>query len=1122
GASVTLKFARTGAWQNVSSQWWQGASREEDATPIVIGPEGSAPFVADAWLAPGVSVTGRFIDALTGQPVAGVSFDGGTSGADGRFTTNFDGAGDVVLETYASPLYVASRTAVTLPAEGLADVEVALQRGYTISGTVTAANNGVPLSNVSVRVTSAADPWADSYSVSTGADGRSTVPAREPGRYKLEVDNWNGLYVSQWYDAATGFDDATVIDIVDAPVTGIDPRLSLGGIVTGRIVGADGQPLSGATVGVATAPESGVARLFSGFFALFAGGPTTSPILDIETTTDANGNFRLPPLEPGDYTLYVYTPELGTTWYNGKATRAEADVIHVGQGQTVPLAGDLQLPALSEGEIPRTPEQSLSDAFEIVAHPATQSVDEGSDVTLSALASGDPVPSVQWQRRDAGSNTWVDIDDATSTQVVLTASVSDDGAAYRAVFTQGDETLQTDAATLTVIAAPTAPVAPAAPTASDITTHGATLTWSAPADGGRPITGYELALYAKGGTTPLRTISLGAVTTTTLGLDAGTAYEVTVEAKNAIGVGAPSPRATLTTTAFTKPDAPTNVAATADSATSFTVTWNAVTPTDSAPLTGYRVTVTSGGAGVADITVPAGTTTATVPGLQPDTVYAVGVASVNAIGQTLGAVVDVRTKTLPPAATVPAAPAALRLTDAGPTSIQVAWDAPSSDGNSALTGYTVTVTHGDDAAIIVAVDAGVRAVAVPNLAPQTTYTVTVTATNGVGVSLPSAELQVATTAVPVSAPGVPREVTAAPTSATAVQVSWLAPLEDGGAAITGYDVAVTRDGQPVTAQVTVSGTSAVVSGLLPDTEYAVTVAARNSAGAGTPSPGVLVSTPAVVPPATVPTAPGAPRLVAATTDAISLTWDAPVSDGGSPITGYRVIVVGGTQEGVGLPVSGTSVTVEHLIPGTPYLFTVQAINAIGASAESEPSAIISTLVPGGGPEEPSTGGGDGGGSGGGAGGAGGGGGSGGGGSGGSAASTPPAEGDLTSANAGDLTLGSTRVAAGGRLTIAGLEPGASYGVWFFSTPVSAGTVTANTAGIVTVTVPTSLPAGAHRVVITDPTTGAIVGWAAVTVTGLPATGAAVPVGMLGAAAALLGLGSVLLFAVYRRESARTR
>lgn len=1106
GTSVTLKFSRNSSSQNVSSQWWQGASSLEAATPIVIGAEGSAPFVADVTLEPGVRVTGRFIDAVSGQPVAGVSFSGGTSASDGRFTAVFDRIGDTTLTTDADNRYVTSSTALEIPVEGLTDVEIPLQRGYTISGTVTAKNNGAPLSNVWVRVADADEQWSGGYSISTDSEGEFTVPALTPGRYKVQFENYDGLYVAQWYDGVSSFDDAQVIDVIDRNIDDLDARLSLGGTVAGRIVAADGQPLAGATVGVATAPQQGLARAFGDFFALFAGAPTESPLLDIETTTDANGNFVLPPLDAGDYTLYVYTPATGTTWYNGKATRAAADVIHIGTGDRVTLDGDVELLPLAEGETPRTPEQSLSDSFDIVAHPASASVDEGRSIELVAIASGSPVPSVQWQRRDAGSDTWVDIDGATNTRLSVTATLADAGASFRAVFTQGDEVRETDAATLQVVAAPTAPAAPAAPTIGAVTTTTAVLTWTAPADGGRAISGYELALYAAGAETPLRTISLGAVTTATLGLEPGTEYEVTVAAKNAVGTGAASGRATFTTASLTAPAAPTNIVATPASATSITVTWSAVTPTDSAPLSGYTVTVSTGGSRVTEISVGAGVTSTTVSGLTPDTVYAVGVSSFNAIGATLGAVVDVRTAALPPAATVPSAPTALAVIAAEPRGVQFGWQAPASDGGSAITGYTLTLARGAETVRSLTVGAEVRQAAVAGLDPETTYTVSVTATNGVGVSS-ATTIEVTTTAVPIEVPSAPTQLVGAATSTTSASISWQAPASDGGSPISGYDVIVTRGGEAVAASVVVTGTSAVISGLLPDTGYLVTVAARNAAGAGATTAALALTTPAVAPVATVPDAPGAPQAVAVTTDSVSLTWAAPASDGGAPIIRYSVRVYGGTQEGLGVPADGTTVTVTGLIAATPYLFTVQAINAAGVSAESDPSALITTSAatepgtPGepGTPTLPETGG-----------------------PAPSGAGGAPSASQLTEQNRGGVTTGASQIAAGARLDVSGLTPGMSYEVWFFSSPVAAGTVTADAAGQVRVTVPTSLTPGAHRVVFVDTATGAIAGWAPITVVGLPATGADAPAALAVTAGALLIAGALLLVASRRRCSTTHR
>ncbi|WP_344229552.1 fibronectin type III domain-containing protein [Microbacterium binotii] len=1100
GASVILKFERNYASGTLSSQWWQGAQTEDDATPIEIGPDGSAPFVANAVLQPGLRVTGRLVDALTGAGVAGVFVGDGntsaTSGSDGRFTAVFDRLGSTVLHTWATQDYVPSTTPLVIPDTGLDGVEISLQRGYGISGTVAAANNGVPLSNVSVSITGADDEYDYRQSVQTNADGTFTVPALLPGRYKVKLVNYDGLYVSQWYDGSASFDGARVVDIVDAPVTNIDARLGLGGTVSGRIVDTNGQPLAGATVGVATAPTNGIAGFFQRVVSLFAGPATTSPILGIETTTDADGRFVLPPLEPGDYTLYVYSPSTGTTWYNGKSTRAEADVIHVGAGQRVALTDDVEMLPIDEGETPRSPEETLSDAFDIVTGPNSQSVEAGQTVTFSALASGTPVPSVQWQRRDAGSNAWTDIEGESSRSLTFSAALADDGAAFRAVFALGDQTRETDAATLTVVPAPTAPAAPAAPTVSQVSTASATVTWGAPADGGRAIEGYEVAVYAAGAQVPLRTITLGAVTTATLGLDAATSYEVAVAARNAIGTGAWSPRAAVTTASFTAPDAPTDIVATSVTASSFVVQWKGATATPSAPVTGHRVVVTHGGDVVKDVTLAMGTTSLLVDGLQPQTLYVVSVASVNGIGQTIGAFIDATTAALPPAATVPGAPTALAQRSATPTGLSIGWQAPASDGGAQLTGYLVRVALGD-AVTTLTVDASITEISVGELAPATDYSITVTAMNSVGAGPASSALIARTADAPVALPGVPRQVSAVATSATAAQVSWQAPASDGGAAISAYDVVITRGGQSAPAQVVVTGTTAIVSGLLPDTSYAVTVAARNSAGTGEASPQVTFTTPATVPTATAPSAPGAPRLVASTARTVSLTWDAPSSDGGSPITEYRVRVFGGTQEGAVVPAESTALTVANLIPDTEYVFTVEALNMVGVSPASGFSEVITTAaddvtLP---PTEGNPGAGGG---------------------------SVPAESSLTAQNRGSVTLAADRAAAGSRVGVAGLPAGGTYDVWFFSTPVSGGSVTADAAGRATVTVPASLPAGAHRVVFVDAQTGSIVGWVSFTVAGLPATGTSAPTMLATTAGALMLLGALLVVDARRRRRTTTR
>jgi invasion protein IalB len=97
------------------------------------------------------------------------------------------------------------------------------------------------------------------------------------------------------------------------------------------------------------------------------------------------------------------------------------------------------------------------------------------------------------------------------------------------------------------------------------------------------------------------------------------------------------------------------------------------------------------------------------------------------------------------------------------------------------------------------------------------------------------------------------------------------------------------------------------------------------------------------------TVPGAPTGVTATPGNAQATvsFTAPASDGGSPITGYTVTSnpVGGVDENAGT--TSITHTVKSLKNGTAYTFTVTATNAIGTGPASRPSnSVTPGAVPG--------------------------------------------------------------------------------------------------------------------------------------------------------------------------------
>ena len=298
--------------------------------------------------------------------------------------------------------------------------------------------------------------------------------------------------------------------------------------------------------------------------------------------------------------------------------------------------------------------------------------------------------------------------------------------------------------------------------------------------------------------------------------------------------------------------------------------------------------------------------------------------------------------------TEPGAPRSVRV-DAGDEMLTARWQAPADDGGSAVTGYRVrwliaSVLAGEENASGLVHEIG-------GLTNTVEYDVQVAAVNAAGAGAWSE----GAAGTPVGPPDAPR-LLRAERGDRSVTVTWQAPADNGGSAVTGYRVQWRTGDQsfsPSSRQklVAADNTRYEIGGLANGTQHFVRVLAVNDLGDG--------DAPAEVPvtPATIPDPPRGLRAERGDRS-VTVTWQAP-ADGGSAVTGYVVEWSDDhfdqSVHGQPLDASALEYLVEGLVNGTQYSVRVLAVNDVGqggaapavpatpASAPGVPSGVGAAL-----------------------------------------------------------------------------------------------------------------------------------------------------------------------------------
>ena len=221
-----------------------------------------------------------------------------------------------------------------------------------------------------------------------------------------------------------------------------------------------------------------------------------------------------------------------------------------------------------------------------------------------------------------------------------------------------------------------------------------------------------------------------------------------------------------------------------------------------------------------------------------------------------------------------------------------------------------------------------------------TYTCTIQAHNGLGLSLVSAPSPSFVVSAIPGVPGPPNIGTALPGSESAT-VSFT-PGNQGSAPIVDFTASCSSTNGGVPASTLGTESPILVTGLSNGKTYTCAVSESNSFGDS------VLST--RTPPFMVGAIPGVPRTPSAIpgSGAATVKWTAPASNGGAPITGYVITQFLGPTEFAPRTINSpaTSAVMGNLQNGKTYTFKIAAKNAIGTGPKSVATVGVLVGTPG--------------------------------------------------------------------------------------------------------------------------------------------------------------------------------
>ncbi|XP_059500551.1 receptor-type tyrosine-protein phosphatase S isoform X40 [Stegostoma tigrinum] len=573
--------------------------------------------------------------------------------------------------------------------------------------------------------------------------------------------------------------------------------------------------------------------------------------------------------------------------------------------------------------------------------PTSHEIMPGGSVNITCVAVGSPMPYVKWM---LGAEDLTPEDDMPIGRNVLELNNVRESANYTCVAMSTLGVIEA----FSEVTVKALPKPPGTPVVTETTATSVTLTW----DSGNPepVAHYIVQHKPKHSDGPFQEIDGVATTRYSVGgLSPYSDYEFRVIAVNNIGQGPPSEPVETRTGEQAPSSPPRSVQARMLSTTTMLIQWEEPEEANG-QIRGYRIYYTMDPQqhinnwqkhNVDDSMLT------TIANLTPETTYTIRVLAFTSVGDGPHSP-EIQVKTQQG---VPSQPNNFKAEPKSDTSIMLSWIPPRQD---TIIRYELYYREGEYGKEQLVTFEPKTTYLLEDLKPNTVYFFRLAARSEHGLGASTAQISAQTMETIPSGP--PRKVEVEALNSTAIIVSWRSPVPNKQhGQIRGYQVHFVRmehgepRGQPMLKDIMLADAQEmIISGLLPETTYSVTVTAYTTKGDGARSRAKLVATTGAVP--------GKPRLLVSHTqmNTALIQWHPPIETFG-PILGYRLKF--GRKDSELLTTLEFSEKDDHytatdIHKGTSYVFKLSSKNKVGFGEEIVKEITIPEERPSGFPQNP--------------------------------------------------------------------------------------------------------------------------------------------------------------------------